>query len=499
MKKFYFFILFSVFCSYGFSQSSILMANSVAEMQNWNKYPTYETYIAMMQKFATDCPSICKLDTIGYSVKKRLLLAVKISDNVNQIESEPQVFLSGQIHGDELIGGILLLRLIDYILSQYNKNQQITDLINNLQIFINPYANPDGTYKNDNSTMLNATRNNANDVDLNRNFPRIDGIETQIEPEIQAMIDYADNHHFVLSLNTHSGAEVVNYPWDDIASLPADNEWWNFVSREFADTVHKYSAPTYLKDLNNGVTNGYQWYGIYGGRQDYMNYYQHCREVTLELSNSKMFSSENIPNAWENTKRSFINYIKQATFGLRGFVTDSVTKEVLDAIVFINNFDNRNSFVYSYPESGEYYRFLHQGIYSVSFSKEGYKTKTFDIQINNYEQQILDVQLVKCDSCSYINSINVPTINKFFIYPNPTTGQLLIAQQSMTEAGKSPTGGADERREVIKNIEIYDIIGKLLQSKIVNLKSSIEIDISHLQSGMYYLKIGNETVKIIKN
>ena len=89
------------------------------------------------------------------------------------------------------------------------------------------------------------------------------------------------------------------------------------------------------------------------------------------------------------------------------------------------------------------------------------------------------------------------------VYPNPTNGQLTIAQQSLTEAGKSPIGGAEQRREAI-NCEIYDISGRIVSyfsipsSQFLIPNCEFLIDISGLQSGMYYLRVGNETVKIIK-
>ena len=49
------------------------------------------------------------------------------------------------------------------------------------------------------------------------------------------------------------------------------------------------------------------------------------------------------------------------------------------------------------------------------------------------------------------------------------------------------------------DIQIYDVVGKLLQSKIVNLQSEIVLDISHLASGLYFLKVDNAVVKIVKN
>ena len=48
-------------------------------------------------------------------------------------------------------------------------------------------------------------------------------------------------------------------------------------------------------------------------------------------------------------------------------------------------------------------------------------------------------------------------------------------------------------------IEIYDIIGKLQESRISDIgKSEIEIDISHLSAGLYFLKIDGKIFKIVK-
>ncbi len=40
-----------------------------------------------------------------------------------------------------------------------------------------------------------------------------------------------------------------------------------------------------------GVTNGYDWYTTSGNRQDFMNWYHGCREVTLELAEAKLSMS----------------------------------------------------------------------------------------------------------------------------------------------------------------------------------------------------------------
>ncbi|MDR2010825.1 MAG: PKD domain-containing protein [Bacteroidales bacterium] len=389
---------FYIIQDYLSTSKALNVASSVTEMQNWNKYPSYEVYVEMMHKFATDFPDICKIDTIGYSMHGKLLLAVKISDNVNLDEAEPEFFYTGQMHGDELLCSFLFLKLIDHLLNQYGHDEQVTDLINNLQIYINPLANPDGMYHGGNSDVSLSTRYNAYFIDLNRNFPRIDSEGTNIQPEIQAMIDYAGSHNFVMSCNSHSGAELMNYPYDALSEYPADYRWWELVCREYASNVQNTGFNGYFTDEDNGVTNGFAWYSTQGSRQDYMNYFKRCREVTLELSKIKRTDSDSLQYYWSVNKKAMLDYLQQATYGLRGIITDSVTGEPIVARIFIENYDKLNSHVFSFPEYGDYYRYLFRGDYNITFSADGYKSKNVNISIQNYEQIILNIQLAPVEN-----------------------------------------------------------------------------------------------------
>lgn len=315
------------------------MAQSVAEMANWDRYPTYETYVEMMQRFAGEFPSICRLDTIGMSVSGRLILCVKISDNVNTEEvDEPEFFYSSTMHGDEVTGFQLMLHLIDTLLNGYESNEEYTDLINRVQIYINPLSNPDGTYHYGNQTVSGSMRYNANYVDLNRNYPDPFGTQplNAQQPENTAMIDYVSRHHFKLSANLHGGSEVMNYPWDSYRSSqrkhPYD-EWFKEVCKRFVDTCRVVS-PEIFTDVNrSGVINGGDWYVISNGRQDYMNYYHDCLEITMELSSTKTLSSNLLPSYWEIQHHALVNYIKEI-FNLPN--TNGIDDEVMRYEVFPN-------------------------------------------------------------------------------------------------------------------------------------------------------------------
>lgn len=375
------------------------MFDGSKDTYDFQHYPTYDAYIAMMEAFAADYPEICQVFSIGESEEGRELKFVKISDNVSEDEPEPQFLYTGTIHGDETTGFVLFLRLIDYLTSNYGTDDEVTYLVNNMEIWINPASNPDGTYAGGNNTVFGATRVNANGVDLNRNYKDAqygdhpDGHPWQ--PETLAFMQMAEENNFVMSANTHGGAEVVNFPWDVWSRLTADDDWWRLVSREFADTAHTFAPSNYMNGWENGVTNGYAWYSINGGRQDYMNYFHHCREVTLEISDVKLIPESQLDAHWNYLHRSFINYMKQALYGVKGIITDSISQEPLRAKVDIIGHDEDESYVYSREGLGNYHRLLKEGNYNITFSADGYIPKTINnVVVNDFDSTVLNVQLV---------------------------------------------------------------------------------------------------------
>jgi len=379
--------------------TGIVMKDDVelATLEVWDFYPTYEEYLEIMQDFATAYPDLCEIVEIGESTEGRKILAAHINDDLDAV-GEPEFLYTATMHGDETAGYIGMIALIDYLLSNYGVLDDVTNLVNNLQIYINPAANPDGTYAGGNNTVQGATRSNANGVDLNRNYPdpqdgpHPDGNEWQAETI--AFMEFAENHNFVMSANFHGGAEVVNYPWDTWPDLHADDLWYQMVSHEYADTCQEYSPNGYFSGFNDGITNGYQWYTTNGCRQDYMNYFQHCREVTLEISNTKLLPASQLDDHWEYNRRSYINYMEQALFGIKGTVTDLLTGEPVEATIFVDNHDLLESQVESHAVTGEYYRPILAGTYDLIFQAPGYMPLEISgVEVSDYEVTTVDAQM----------------------------------------------------------------------------------------------------------
>ncbi len=458
------------------SSDNLEVANNISEMANWDKYPSYDVYVEMMLNYANNYPGICKLDTIGYSQNNRLILVLKITDNPNEDEYEPEFLYTGQMHGDEMVASILFLRLIDYILSNYESNLDITNLVNNTEIWINPLSNPDGLYWSGNNNVSGSIRYLANGIDPNRNFPNSEGGEHpdghEWAQETIDMMAFVESRNFVMSANTHSGAEVVNYPWDTWNSnnkITADNNWWVMVSQEYAEHAQNDSPPNYFTEVDqSGYINGGDWYVVQGTRQDYMNYFQHCREATIELSNQKKLNSNELPNHWIYNKEALISYLEQVQYGIRGIVTDSCTGEAIKAKIEIEEHDQDNSFIYSSLPIGNFHRPIEAGTYNLTVSADGYHSKTIEnISISDYNTTDLNVKLSPILSTNNLHYER----NHITIQPNPVKENFQIV-------GNTP----------ILQIEILDIKGKTVLKR--HLKNSNEIiSIQNLKSGTYILNI----------
>lgn len=444
----------------------------------WDYYPTYNQYDSIMHAFETTFPDLCELHSLGTLSSGREIFALKLSQNVNLNEAEPQFLYSSTMHGDETTGWILLMRMAEHLMSNYGTDSLSTYLLDNTELWICPNTNPDGTYYGGNQSVLGARRANANNVDINRNFPDPeDGMHPDNnvwQPETQMMMGFADTMQFSMAANLHGGYEVINYPWDTWSRLPADAYWWVYVCTLYADSAHANSPNGYLMGQGNGVTNGYAWYSVAGGRQDYMNYWHQCREMILELSNTKLLPASQLNDHWNYNKASLLHYVEQVTFGLRGVVTDSVTGLPLKAKVEIANHDKDSSHVYSHALHGDYYRMLDDGNYDLIFSAKGYNSKTFtNVSVSRTGIAVLDVQLA-LGTQSLSSPVNMDMQVRLF--PNPVDDVLKLEWENRNS------------NELI-NIVIFDVTGKRVLEYEVRGVDAFTVNMNMLSNGTYVVQV----------
>jgi hypothetical protein len=459
---------------------------------NWDAYPAYSQYVGFMKGIAGSHPGICRLDTIGMSVDGRSILAMKITDRPGEREPEPAFVWSSTIHGDETTGFMLLLHLIDYLCSGYGNDSLVTRLVDSIEIWINPLANPDGTYWPAADVITLPRRFNSNDVDLNRNFPGLNDPghpdNHPYQPENLAQMSFLSRVHMVMGANIHGGEEVVNYPFDSWEQLHADDAWYRLTSREYADLARERAFPLlYMNALDSGITNGWKWYQVEGSRQDWVNYYNRAREVTLEISRDKDPPPGDLPYYWYYNYPSILRYMEQSIFGIQGTVRDRSSGEPLKAAVRVQDHDRLNSEVNSDSLTGYFARLIEPGTWDLEFSAPGYETfLASGIRVEAGRATRIKVSLNPWATAAGEGTVTLASPNPFFdgtviSFPDDGPGRYIIL--------------------------IFDLNGRLVRRADLTGTPAGDLvyplDGSGLGTGMYLLKVvtpsGSRTQKIFKS
>lgn len=523
----------------------------------WDAYPKYSEYVAKMQYWATTYPNLCTLQDIGSTPNGRKLYVLKISDNASADETEPEFFYTSSMHGDEITGYPVMLRLIDYLLTNYGSLSEVTNLVNGTELFINPLANPDGSYKTAGNDIFNSagntpTRANANGVDLNRNYADpIDGIHGDglaYQPETLAFLNFEASRNFVLSANYHGGAEVVNFPWDtsnspSVAafSYHPHNNYFKYVSTEYASLCQTADGDlNYMDDVYNtgqfpGTTNGAAWYSVYGGRQDNNNFFNHNKEITIEISVLKTPAASNLSFFWNRNRQALLNYVKQASYGLQGVVTNTDGNPIHAKVYVSGTTDGWGTWVETSPTKGDYHKVQIAGTYNIIFEAPGYVSQTISATITNNATTTLNVTMVPTTSLptasndtticqgqtttltatgagtiKWYNAANATTAvatGTSFTTPALSTTTSYFAESEVTPANIGPTtvSGTATANTTVANkyltfncttptklksvlitasavgqilVELQDSTGKMLESKVVRLTASGSQDIA---------------------
>ena len=365
---------------------------------DWNSYLTYGDYVSMMEGFPSSVTNgaSCTLLDLGTlsTTNHRRILGVRL--NNGQPDGKPKFLYTSTMHGDEVTGMILMLRLINEFCT--STDSRITNILDDVDLFIFPCTNPDGTYYGGNSSVSGARRYNGNGIDLNRHFPDFDdGAHpdgaSYYQDEAQWMMDLAQQYLFTMGANYHGGAEVMNYPWDTYQPVHPDDAWWRYVSLEYVSNARANNS-SYMTDTeSNGITNGYAWYTITGSRQDYMNYYGQCREITIECSSTKTPSASQLPNFWNYNHTAMLAYIEQCLNGVHGFVYDAVTLQPIEGVsVTVENHDALGSSVSSHT-IGDFHRPIKGGTYTFTFAKQGYYSQSVQVTVADGERENLTIYL----------------------------------------------------------------------------------------------------------
>lgn len=353
-----------------------------------NGYHDYQALTSKLRELQQSFPDLAALHTAGQSVQGRELWYMKLSDHVEQDETEPKLLYIANMHGDETVGRELMLFLIEHLLTSYQDGAN--NLLDHAQIYIMPSMNPDGFER--------YSRFNAQGVDLNRDFPEFihDDLDefTGRAPETQAVMRLHRKHHFLLALNFHGGAVCINLPWDaqsnqNEAKRFGDDPFLYPIAREYADTN---AAMANDQIFDRGLTYGYEWYQVLGGMQDWANRYRGSIHATVELSNQKWPSADRLPTFWQDNQRALIQFLKHGLEGVHMRLRNEQGHPLLGASVSVSSQPQRRL---RYPGAHISRLSVLAPSLTVSIEAPGYKPRQIELSAEDFQGQFHEVTLIQ--------------------------------------------------------------------------------------------------------
>jgi len=357
-------------------------------------YPSSEEVAEHLKSIAQKYPEITQLVSLGKSHRGQDLFMLKISDHAALDEVEPEFLYIANMHGNEIAGRELMIKLIQDILQAYKAGDvDMIQLVNNSEIFIMPSMNPDGADAR--------RRGNAQWVDLNRDFPDFTTFDNKNtvegrQPETQAIMKFQNERNFALSANFHGGAEVVNYPWDTTAKAHPLEQLIEDLSLSYSKRATYMYESTSFED---GIVNGYDWYEVNGGMQDWsLNWYNNL-QVTIELTSDKWPKFSSLESYYQANKSSLLHYMLSIHQGAGIYYHDF---EAGDTIRIVERMSKNEILKKRTLLRGEFYAVLKAGEYLFEVhNAQGDLKKVSELTVKSAESldsQNLEVNYVPAEA-----------------------------------------------------------------------------------------------------
>ena len=247
-------------------------------------YLTYQEMLDNLDSMAAKYPNLISarqpIDANNLTHDGYPIYWLRISDNPNTNEPEPEILYDALHHAREPGSLSQLIFYMWYLLENYATDPEVKYLLDQTEMYFVPCVNPDGYIYNHQTNpnggglwRKNRRLNPGNTygVDLNRNYgyewgfdnigsspsygsATYRGPSAFSEPETQNMRDFTTAHNFRIAMNYHTYGNLLIYPWGYNDQLTPDAS--TFI--DFSDVMtreNNYTAGTGMETVGY-VVNG---------------------------------------------------------------------------------------------------------------------------------------------------------------------------------------------------------------------------------------------------
>ncbi|MBN1948846.1 MAG: hypothetical protein JW784_03810 [Candidatus Cloacimonetes bacterium] len=456
-----------------------------SSQQDWIRdipgYRDYGELTSELETLTAAYPEITSLFSLGPSVcnsyyqtgygnyqnYQHEVWCLKVSDNPEINEDEPNIYFAAAIHAREPISLEVNMYILNHLLANYNSDEDIAFWIDNTQIWFIPLMNPDGhkmvidgtftdhrkNLRDNNGNGLPNT-NHIDGVDLNRNYGYVWGnnnasstpsSSTYHGPyawsELETIYarDLIYSHKFMGGVTYHSSGQWVLYPLGHLPNVCSlDHQVMGDLAVQMANTIPKRSSDgsqTGYYTPAQAVDFGYTCQGTMG---DWGYAEQRIFSFTIELAWTFIPPSNYVNLICEDNLEAaliFLDRVHHST--VTGRISDAAGDPLL-AEIYVEEVDFASGMtpvepVRSDTTFGRYYRPLLPGSYTFTFCCEGYPDQTFEnVLVTAEEISILDVVF----GTNYVEDVQIElTSSQVTLHWTPEQGFNYIVYSSSEPGG----------------------------------------------------------------
>ena len=210
-------------------------SRSSAKSGSNGRYHSYQETRDRLVELAERFPGLARAFPIGRSLEGRDVYAIRISDNVDLEEAEPNLYVIGCHHAREWISVEVPLLFAQHLLERHAEDAEVRRAVAGAQLYVVPLLNPDGLeFSIHHYRWWRKNRRYNGDmswgVDLNRNYGFMWGFDDSgssgdpeseayrgpaafSEPETEALRRFMLAHPPGGSVSYHNYSQVIMFPW----------------------------------------------------------------------------------------------------------------------------------------------------------------------------------------------------------------------------------------------------------------------------------------------